>query len=209
MIQGWREARRLGHDWVGEEHVLLALAGSDSVAGDALREAGATVDVLDGGLLTALAHADPPVESDERGPVSPRPNPRHYSLFGRAEGLALARGSRSLLPEDVLVAAVWRDGMASRILDQLGIDRTDLIRRLAERGADVPSGEPEPLDRRPRKRVDVPFDELMTIVRELPARLPEGSPFGFNLHHNTQRAWVVVREDVDAEPLIAEIVAGR
>ena len=34
------EARRLGHNYVGTEHVLLALLDDDGTAGTALREAG-------------------------------------------------------------------------------------------------------------------------------------------------------------------------
>jgi hypothetical protein len=36
----------------------------------------------------------------------------------------------------------------------------------------------------------------------LPARVPDGSPFGFNVHHEPSRAWIVVGEDVDVEPLV-------
>ena len=42
----------------------------------------------------------------------------------------------------------------------------------------------------------------------LPARLPEGSPFGFDVHHETRRTWIVVGEDVDARALVAEVLAG-
>ncbi len=81
--------------------------------------------------------------------------------------------------------------------------RRDLQRR--SRGS---AGKPEPLDRRPRKRVHVPYEHLTEIVAALPPLLPEGSPFGFNVHHETRRAWIVVGEDVDAAPLVAELVAA-
>jgi ATP-dependent Clp protease ATP-binding subunit ClpC len=41
------EARRLGHHWVGEEHLLLALSRQDGAAGEALRAAGATPERLE------------------------------------------------------------------------------------------------------------------------------------------------------------------
>jgi hypothetical protein len=47
----------------------------------------------------------------------------------------------------------------------------------------------------------------MTIVRALPERLPPDARFGFNTHHETRRAWIVVDEVVDAERLVAEILA--
>ncbi len=49
----------------------------------------------------------------------------------------------------------------------------------------------------------------MTVVREVPSRLPPGSRFGFNVDPATERAWIVVDEEVDAEPLVASILASR
>ncbi|HET6600521.1 MAG TPA: hypothetical protein VFG57_01055 [Gaiella sp.] len=110
--------------------------------------------------------------------------------------------------EDVLVALIWHAGYGSWLLHALDVDRAALALQLAAAGVAVPPGEPEPLDLRPQKRVDVPYEHLMKIVAELPPRLPEGSPFGFNVHHETRRAWIVVGEEIDAEPLVAEVLAG-
>ena len=82
-------------------------------------------------------------------------------------------------------------------------------RELASAGVAVPPGEPERLDLRPRKRVDVPYDRLREIVFALPPLLPESTPFGFNLHHELRRAWMLVGEDVDVEPLLARVLATR
>jgi hypothetical protein len=35
-VGAFDEARRLGHHWIGEEHLLLALSRADDVAGDVL-----------------------------------------------------------------------------------------------------------------------------------------------------------------------------
>jgi len=147
-----------------------------------------------------LERADPPVERHETD--SPTLTPATYSAFG----LALARGEQPT-PDDLLVALLWHAGSGSSLLHWLGVDRAALASRLAETGVAVPPGEPEPLDLRPTKRVDVPYEHLMEIVAALPSRLPQGSPFGFNFHDETRRAWIVVGEDVDAAPLLDAILA--
>lgn len=188
---------------MGEEHLLLALSRADGVVGDVLRAAGVTPERLEQTILAGLEHADPPVEpaATEWQTLTPAA----YGTLGRAEGLALARGSEPAA-EDVLVALIWHAGFGSSLLHRLGVDRAALASQLAAAGVAVPAGEPEPLVLRPQKCVDVPYERLMEIVAALPPLLPEGSPFGFNLHHETRRAWIVVGEDVDAEPLIAAIL---
>jgi hypothetical protein len=126
-----------------------------------------------------------------------------YSTLGRADGLPLARGEASATG-DILVALLWHAGFASSLLHRLGVDRVALAARLPEAGIATPPGEPEPLDLRPTKRLDVPYEHLMEIVAAIPSRLPEGTPFGFNFHHETRRAWIVVAEDVDAEQLVSD-----
>jgi hypothetical protein len=185
--------------------VLLALSRDDGVAGNVLRAAGVTADVVEAELVRAVETADPPTEP--RAVESPSFTPAHYAALGRADGFALAWGSDRPEAEDVLVALVWRPRLASSMLYRLGVDRTELGHELRARGVSVPPGEPEPLDLRPTKRVDVPYEHLATIIRELPRRLPEGSRFGFNLHHESGRAWIFVDAEVDAVPLVAVVVA--
>jgi len=206
LIDGWDEARRLGHHWVGDEHVLIALSRLASPAGELLRDAGATPDRLADELVRLLATCDPPVDS--RPAESPSLTPAHHRTRGLAEGLALSYGS-SATPELLLVAVVWRaDGLASGLLQQLGIDRAALVASLAERGVQVPPGEPDPCDLRPTKRVGVPYEHLTTIVGSFPGLLAGDAYFGFNMHHKTKRAWIVVDEHVDAERLVTEILSG-
>ena len=97
-------------------------------------------------------------------------------------------------------------GAPRGILHRLGVDRPRLVRALAARGVAVPPGEPEPLDLRPTRRIDVPFEHLSTIVSELPRRLPAGTRFGFNLDPDTERAWIFVGEEIDAEPVVAALL---
>ncbi len=60
------ESRRLGHDYLGTEHVLLGLLGlRDGLAHDVLVEAGATYEVVKG-LLLRMLHG-PAVSVSRRG----------------------------------------------------------------------------------------------------------------------------------------------
>ena len=195
------EARRLGHHWVGEEHLLLALSRQDGRTGEALRAAGATPERLEQSIVAGVERSDPPAECGVAG--SPSPTPAMYSTLGRADGLALARGEASA-SGDLLAALLWHAGLGSWLLHRLGVDRFALATRLAVAGFATPPGEPEPLDLRPRKRVDVPYEHLMEIVAAMPSRLPEGAPFGFNFHDEARRAWIVVGEDVAVAQLVSD-----
>jgi ATP-dependent Clp protease ATP-binding subunit ClpA len=64
-MHGWSEARRLGHDWAGDVHMLIALARLDGVAGDVLRKAGVSPERVSAELERALHEMDP---------VSPSPS---------------------------------------------------------------------------------------------------------------------------------------
>ncbi len=173
VVGAWSEARRLGHDWVGEEHVLVAFARGDGPAGDVLHRAGAAAERLEETILARLQRADPPVE--RRSSEAATSTPAVYRLSGRAEGLALARGAEPT-PDDDLVALVWKAGLGASLLRALGVDRAALAAALARAGVAVAPGQPEPFDLGPRTRVDVPYERLEETSRRLPARLPEETP---------------------------------
>jgi len=206
IARAWNEARRLGHHWVGEEHVLLAVARSDDLAGAALREAGATADRLEGLLAEAPRVPRPP--ADPHAVDAPIYTPAVYTVFGRAEGLALARGVEAPGPTDVLVALLWRARLASSMLERLEIPRPVVFEALAQQGVTLPPGEPERFEARPVKRVDVPFETLPTILRDLPALLPPDGGFAFNFDPDARQAWVFVDEAVDGEELVAAVLAA-
>ena len=107
------EARRLGHHWVGEEHLLLALSRQDGRTGEALRAAGATPERLEQSIVAGVERSDPPAECGVAG--SPSPTPAMYSTLGRADGLALARGEASA-SGDLLAALLWHAGLGSWLL---------------------------------------------------------------------------------------------
>jgi ATP-dependent Clp protease ATP-binding subunit ClpA len=57
VVQAQSQARQLGHDFIGGEHLLLALAGSWTPAGAVLREQGVTPDQVRAQILRLLPGA--------------------------------------------------------------------------------------------------------------------------------------------------------
>jgi hypothetical protein len=72
----------------------------------------------------------------------------------------------------------------------------------------VPALDPPPDDDRPKgERVWIPLEKLELVLRELPSRLPEGSPFGFNVTADGSRAWVQAGSDVDLQSIVDDVLA--
>jgi len=57
-------ARRLGHAWVGCEHLLLGLAGADGPAGAVLRDRGARPEAVEEAITALIGRG--PADSDEK-----------------------------------------------------------------------------------------------------------------------------------------------
>jgi ATP-dependent Clp protease ATP-binding subunit ClpA len=57
-------AARLYHDWIGCEHLLLAVAGSDTPAGRAWRQLGITPAAVEGAVRSALGPVRPGLDRD-------------------------------------------------------------------------------------------------------------------------------------------------
>jgi ClpA/ClpB-like protein len=180
---------------------LLGIAGSESVAGEALRACGASHERLDDAYREMRTRRE--VE------YGPQLNPASYVLTGRMEGFAAAAGSTTVEPEHGLLALLWHpDSPSSGLLLKLGTSRAEVQRALRGLGVDVPALDPPPDDERPMgERVWIPLEKLELLLRELPARLPEGSPFGFNLTADGSRAWVRAGADVDLQSIVDDVLA--
>lgn len=65
----WDEARKLGHDYIGTEHLLLGLLrDKDSVATKALENVGAEITRLQRRVLAQITETgQPPPEADKEG----------------------------------------------------------------------------------------------------------------------------------------------
>jgi ATP-dependent Clp protease ATP-binding subunit ClpA len=64
VVQAQAQARRLGHGYIGCEHLLLSVVGTDSRAGDVLRSLGLTPEAVESATRSIL--------SGGRGPVLDR-----------------------------------------------------------------------------------------------------------------------------------------
>ena len=73
VIHAQRHARRLGHRYIGCEHLLLALAGADQPASAVLRERGLTPDRVEEEIVRrAGIGAGPACSPTSTGPRWPR-----------------------------------------------------------------------------------------------------------------------------------------
>jgi ATP-dependent Clp protease ATP-binding subunit ClpA len=108
------EARQMRHDWIGTEHMMIALLRSDGVAQRALRELGVTLDQARAGVFKVV----PPQETDV---TQINVTPRVRTLLGKAIMLA-APVSERVKPQHLLLALVADpDGIGSQVLAQLGV----------------------------------------------------------------------------------------
>jgi hypothetical protein len=138
------EARALGHDYVGTEHALLALATAErGTAGEVLRELGVTRErMLATSCMNAGADAHQP-------PDCLRAMPRFKQALEHSRRIADGLDVRLADTEHLLAGIVAvTDSMAVEILGRLGVSVDDVRVALAER-LDV---EPGRLGARHRRR---------------------------------------------------------
>jgi ATP-dependent Clp protease ATP-binding subunit ClpA len=114
------EARQLGHDRVGTEHLLLGLLTNDSDTSQKLIEAGVT-------LTAARSKVTEAVGDGARGrrPVSSSPLPRTARAtraLGRSARFAHARASEVVTSHHVLMGVLDVEGIAGQVLRGLGVD---------------------------------------------------------------------------------------
>jgi hypothetical protein len=123
------QARRLGHDYVGTEHVVLALVTAErGIAGEVLRALGVSGDRM---LAASCMHAgtDP---HDSREPLSVMPRLKQALERGRrvADGLGARLADTEHLLAGILAVP---DCMAVEMLRRLGISADGVRAALAER----------------------------------------------------------------------------
>jgi ATP-dependent Clp protease ATP-binding subunit ClpA len=108
------EARQMRHNWIGTEHMMIALLRSDGVAQRALQELGVTLDQARAGVFKAV----PPRETDV---TEITVTPRVKTLLGKAITLAAPTADR-VKPQHLLLALVADpDGVGSQVLAELGV----------------------------------------------------------------------------------------
>jgi Clp amino terminal domain, pathogenicity island component len=73
LVQAQREARRLGHNYIGCEHLLLAAAGIAEPAGAVLRDQGVTPERVEAEIVRTVGRGPDPAgrAADPAGPGDP------------------------------------------------------------------------------------------------------------------------------------------
>jgi Clp amino terminal domain, pathogenicity island component len=126
LAQSEEEAKRLGHGFVGTEHLLLSLFDSpDGVAAQVLAESGITKSVVETQIVALIK---PGTESDDRK----RPfTPRAKAVVGNAVHEALQLGHNYVGTEHILIA-LFNDGdaVAAKVLGELGANHDDTRARI-------------------------------------------------------------------------------
>ncbi|MEB3881896.1 ATP-dependent Clp protease ATP-binding subunit [Lyngbya sp. CCY1209] len=160
------EARRLGHNFVGTEQLLLGILGEGtSVAAKVLSDKNLNLDNTRREVESIIGRG-----SGFMPPEIPF-TPRAKRVFEGAMKEARQLGNNYIAPEHILLALLQDDeGVAAKVLENFGIDRaqlrTELIRNLGEEVAAAPAGGTS----RSRNRKTVTLDEFSTNLTQLAAQ---------------------------------------
>jgi hypothetical protein len=172
-VDAFREAEARGLSYVGTHLVLLGLARTEGVAGDVLRNLGATPEaialIIDQTKTSVVASTRP--ETGEHGrPWRLRPTPAAEHTRGRAHGIAIGQGERETWVHLLLALAYARSGSHASILRRIGVSRSTIVETLKDGGAAVPS-KPPPRDPDPTTQaVILPDAHARIVVAELGRR---------------------------------------
>ncbi len=187
------QAAAAGDDWVGPQHVVLALLAGDSIAARVLTEAGLDRDKA----LECLRHEARPGHG-----VGGFANPAFHKLEGIATGLALAAGHRSPAPEHWLLALAYdaRDREATP-LHVFGLDPARVVEALRAHGVQAPPIDPPVhVPWRGGHQIVVPASRLRPLLDRLNAEHPAGSEWrwGWNwVDDDMARAVIIAEEGID------------
>ncbi len=143
LVLGQEEARQLGHDFFGTEHILLGLIHEDDgVAARALRDSGVTLDAARARVKEVLA-----MHTGSSGAAPPF-TPRAKKVLELSLREALAHHHSYIGTEHILLGTLREgEGMAVRVLVEMGTDLEGLRQRVEELmggGAPEPSGARRP-----------------------------------------------------------------
>jgi ATP-dependent Clp protease ATP-binding subunit ClpA len=157
VVLAEEEARMLGHNSIGTEHILLGLIReSEGMAAQALTSLGVKLDVVRKQVEDTISRGT----SEPAGPISFTPQAKKVLELSLWEALQL--GHRSIGTGHILLGLLREDeGVAAGILDRLGapLERTwqEVVRLLSDQpGQELPA---EPASVR-RARPLEPFDDL-------------------------------------------------
>jgi ATP-dependent Clp protease ATP-binding subunit ClpA len=138
MDEALAEARRMGHDQVGTEHLLLGLiARGRGGAAEALAACGATLAGCRAKVSEAVANKTPPL----RAPTEPAFTDRAARALERATRLSLRERAPAVCAVHILQSVLDVEGTAGQVLRGVGVDPAAVRRRLieGERPAEPPA----------------------------------------------------------------------
>ncbi|WP_431908938.1 Clp protease N-terminal domain-containing protein [Nonomuraea jabiensis] len=188
------QAAAVGDDWVGPQHVVLALLAGESLAARVLAEAG-----LDRArALECLPHHASPAHG-----AGGFANPAFYKLYGIATGLALAAGHRQAEPEHWLMALAYdvEEDRGPTPLHLFGVDPAAVAAALRAHGVRTPPVDPPVhVPWRGRHQVIVPAAALQDVLDRLNAEHPPGSEWrwGWNwVDDDLGRVMITAEEGID------------
>ena len=142
------EAHRLGHPYIGTEHLLLGLlAEGDNAAARSLQRAGASLALCREKVAEALAsRSGPRARSDLTGVPSERleMTDRATRALDRAGRLSARLKSDEVQTSHMLVSVLDVEGTAGQVLRGLSVDLTAV--RVGLAGQVTTSSETDPLD---------------------------------------------------------------
>jgi ATP-dependent Clp protease ATP-binding subunit ClpA len=120
IVPAQDEARRLGHGWIGTEHLLLGLLRvDDAIPAQVLESFGFTLDGVRGEVARIIGDSDEPTSGNM--PFTPRSK----KVLQLALREALALDQNFIAPEHILLGLVREgEGVAARILRDRADDLT-------------------------------------------------------------------------------------
>ena len=173
------EARQLGHDRVGTEHLLLGLLTNDSDTAKVLTDAGVTLTAARSKVTEAVGTAS----GGGRAAIGkPLPmTPRAIRALGRSARFAHTRGSEVVTSHHVLMGVLDVEGIAGQVLRGLGLDVESLRTSLDASVATAPPARDPGSRQRDRGIVspascpscDASLDDDL-VYRIIPARGEDG-----------------------------------
>lgn len=196
-MHGAAAAARLGHSYVGVEHVLLELL-------DGRPDAAAQAVLLGVGVAPIDVERHLGTADGASGGLSP--NPRWYGLVGRAKGLALGLGDGIVRSTDLLLALLWDEGQLAVLDLPGGVTRDAVAAALLADGVTVPSAPlPTPTTWSDRwTQATFPVDQLNAALAAMHERHPRGQHWGWNVD-GAGLAWVDAEDGVDLAAVFADL----
>ncbi|MDI6449283.1 M56 family metallopeptidase [Anaerobaca lacustris] len=118
-----QEARRLNHDYVGTEHILLALARQeDAISAKVLANLGADIDTL---RTEVNKFVRPSARATHASPLPRMPRAERAMQYAKEEARDL--GHDYIGTEHILLALLRdKEGVAAQVLAELGITQTQI-----------------------------------------------------------------------------------